>query len=339
MHLEKKLWLPTRRELILTGGFGLLAGCGGGGSIPTPTPSPTPTPTPTPAPSTRHERFGFIENLGGGMYRLASQRLDGTDHQIVPLDPQKFIVAAHWSPDGKKIAYVTYDSTKAFRLQYSLFLLNADGSGHKFFANATQPRWSPDGKKLAYIVVEPSYGSLAAWNVETNSPAFGAQDPRPHATALGSAPDFVDIQLPRWRSNSEVWATYSASVYATPSAPGKSLWGLLRYFSDSGSLYLGSTERSIHLADFATSDGRGIVNVSNPSYGSYKYGDVKWLIGNDTFSLIEKTENGAGIFSPDGERLWINLNNGKGIRLYDRSLKEVGVPVIPNAAHISWFQT
>lgn len=247
------------------------------------------------------------------------------------------IVYAHWSADGKKIAYVVQDLTKPFSSWYSLYTINADGTGRTLFGNGVDPRWSPSGKKLAYIAVEPNFGHLAAWNFETNAPAFPNDDSRPHATSLGAAPDSTDVRMPRWRSEAEVWVSYSAQRLATPLLPGKALYGLLRYFTNSGSLYLESSDRSSNLSDLALNDGMGLVSRGNLGYSSSE-SDIFWLYpNNNTLALLTRTTGGSGMFSPDGERLWINLNNGKGIRLYDRNLNDLGALVPPNGTKITWF--
>jgi Tol biopolymer transport system component len=53
--------------------------------------------------------------------------------------------AQAWSPDGERIAFVR---------QAELYVINADGSGQRLLANATEtvdlPAWSPDGEKIAF---------------------------------------------------------------------------------------------------------------------------------------------------------------------------------------------
>jgi dipeptidyl aminopeptidase/acylaminoacyl peptidase len=72
-----------------------------------------------------------------------------------------------WSPDGSKIAYLTYHSGKM-----ELWVMNRDGSENRQITNTdfpvrnpfnhTELRWSPDGTKIAYTLV-PN-GSIASLN-------------------------------------------------------------------------------------------------------------------------------------------------------------------------------
>ena len=62
--------------------------------------------------------------------------------------------APHWSPDGKKIAFVS-DRNR----MYDIYIMNTDGSEQKNITNSPVfdggARWSPDGKKIAFISGRP----------------------------------------------------------------------------------------------------------------------------------------------------------------------------------------
>lgn len=62
-----------------------------------------------------------------------------------PMDPQI-------SPDGSRVVYQrTSMDLMRDRQRSELWIVNADGSGHRLLAAGRSPRWSPDGGRLAYL--------------------------------------------------------------------------------------------------------------------------------------------------------------------------------------------
>src|SRR5215218_9255506 len=57
----------------------------------------------------------------------------------------------HWSPDGKKIAFMTSRDG----INYEIYVMNADGSEQTRLTNNAdldaEPSWSPDGTEIAFI--------------------------------------------------------------------------------------------------------------------------------------------------------------------------------------------
>lgn len=335
---KRTLWTPTRRELILLGGMGLVAGCSGGsqpGPNPTPTPTPVPTPTPTPTPpTTRTERIGYVVQTGSG-FRLASMRVDGTDHRTLSMPEQPNIYEPTWSRNGAQIAYMVQDYAQN---RYDIFVMNGDGSEHRHYAEGLSPAWNADGTLLAFLTIHKevsgqaarTYMTVHAHNVVTNTQALPYVNTPP--VFLQGEWTSSQLQHPVWRGDNEVFA----SCYTNQgSAPGT--WCLARYYSNLADTSHNSTTRSVFLHDIAPNDGMGIVSQSVPGE-SYNLSEVSWRNGDSLQPLKGQSTTGGGVFSPDGTRLWINLDNGRGSRFYDRNLNEVGAPgTLPNSAYYSWF--
>jgi Tol biopolymer transport system component len=59
---------------------------------------------------------------------------------------------AQISPDGARIVYARQQANKIEdRWDSSLWIMNADGSQHRFLTKGSSPRWSFDGKRILYI--------------------------------------------------------------------------------------------------------------------------------------------------------------------------------------------
>jgi dipeptidyl aminopeptidase/acylaminoacyl peptidase len=56
------------------------------------------------------------------------------------------------SPDGARIVYTRQQANKIEdRWDSSLWIVNTDGSQHRFLAKGSNPRWSSDSKRLLYL--------------------------------------------------------------------------------------------------------------------------------------------------------------------------------------------
>ena len=77
---------------------------------------------------------------------------------------------ATWSPDGRKIAFLSQDVSGAF----AIFVMNSDGTGKTEITSVNyQPQfpfdgfsisWSPDGRHLVFSEYVPPIGTLANGN-------------------------------------------------------------------------------------------------------------------------------------------------------------------------------
>ena len=102
-------------------------------------------------------RIAYITSVGLGnntTYSLIVADSDGYNPQVVARSRESLLSPA-WSPDGRKIAYVSFESGNSAIYVQDL----ATGSRQLVSAHAKgingAPSWSPDGSKLALALVLP----------------------------------------------------------------------------------------------------------------------------------------------------------------------------------------
>jgi dipeptidyl aminopeptidase/acylaminoacyl peptidase len=80
---------------------------------------------------------------------------------------------AQISPDGSRIVYARqYVNRLEDKWESSLWILNADGSQHRFLVKGSAPRWSSDGKRLMYLADgEPKGSQIFVRYVDAEGPA------------------------------------------------------------------------------------------------------------------------------------------------------------------------
>ena len=82
--------------------------------------------------------------------------MDADGNNLINLTKHKWHdVRPSWSPDGSKMAFVSY-RTGAFNDPRHIFVMNADGTGRRnltadtVLTDSFNPTWSPDGRKIAF---------------------------------------------------------------------------------------------------------------------------------------------------------------------------------------------
>ena len=101
-----------------------------------------------------------LEGFSGSEHELAVARLDGGAVRQLT-ENTHFEKYPSWSPDGKRIAFVSSGVTPGMIYEWDdvhLYSMAADGTDVRRIAEGPlvheTPRWSPDGERIAYAVFE-----------------------------------------------------------------------------------------------------------------------------------------------------------------------------------------
>ena len=99
-----------------------------------------------------------------GRYELKIADADGSNDQAA-LASREPIISPSWSPDGSKLAYVSFEAKKPIVYVHDL----ASGRRHvaaNFKGSNSAPAWAPDGKQLAVVLTKDGSSQLYVVNAD-----------------------------------------------------------------------------------------------------------------------------------------------------------------------------
>ncbi|MCX7147825.1 MAG: Tol-Pal system beta propeller repeat protein TolB, partial [Rhodocyclales bacterium] len=118
-----------------------------------------------------------------GRFELKIADADGSNDQAA-LASREPIISPAWSPDGGKLAYVSFEAKKPVVYVHDL----ASGRRHvaaNFKGSNSAPAWSPDGKQLAVVLTKDGSSQLYVVNADGSG-----------VTRIATSPG-IDTE-PRW---------------------------------------------------------------------------------------------------------------------------------------------
>ena len=157
--------------------------------------------------------------IGGAALRAQETRSDmllTTDHW---LDWER-VSDAQISPDASRIVYTRQAVNKLEdKWESSLWILNADGSQHRFLVKGSAARWSPDGTRLLYLADgEPKGSQIFVRWIDVDGPATQATHVAETPRNARWSPDGKSIAFSSFVPAQEKW------TISMPSEPKGAKW-------------------------------------------------------------------------------------------------------------------
>ncbi len=95
-------------------------------------------------------RIAYVARLPGKRFALHVADADGFAPQTI-LSSNEPIISPKWSPDGTRLAYVSFEHRKPVVYVQSI-VTGARQAVANFFGSNSAPAWSPDGRRLAVVL-------------------------------------------------------------------------------------------------------------------------------------------------------------------------------------------
>lgn len=114
-------------------------------------------------PGVNATRIAYVARVGN-RYALRIADADGEAGQVALASPQPIISPA-WSPDGRRLAYVSFETGKAVVVVQNV----ADGERQtvaSFRGSNSAPAWAPDGRRLAVTLSRDGLSQLYLLDLE-----------------------------------------------------------------------------------------------------------------------------------------------------------------------------
>ncbi len=108
-------------------------------------------------------RIAYVLQTGNG-YELQIADADGQNPQVM-LRSRQSIISPAWSPDGSRLAYVSFESGKpVIYIQTLSTGQRAPAANYK--GNNSAPAWSPDGSRLAIVLSRDGISQIYTINAD-----------------------------------------------------------------------------------------------------------------------------------------------------------------------------
>jgi len=231
-------------------------------------------------------RIAYVVKQGEGKARrflLNIADSDGHNEQTV-LRSYEAIMSPDWSPDGRKLAYVSFENGRSEIYVQDLFT----GKRQKvasFKGINGAPAWSPDGRKLAFATSRDGNAEIYILDLATRK---------------------LQRLTRHWAIDTEpCWAPNGRSIYFTSDRRGKPQ--IFQVFLDTGETRRVTFEGNYNATPTITPDGRYLAMVTSVPGEGFHIGLLD-LYSNDFRILTNTFLDESPSFAPNGDMLIYAMN-------------------------------
>ena len=223
-----------------------------------------------------------------GRYELKIADADGANEQAA-LASREPIISPAWSPDGTKLAYVSFEAKKPVVYVHDL----ASGRRHvaaNFKGSNSAPAWSPDGRQLAVVLTKDGTSQLYVVNADGSGV-------RRIATSSG-----IDTE-PRW-------ATDGQYIYFTSDRGGSPQ--IYRMGANGGDAQRVTFDGTYNVSPRPSPDGKRLAYVTRNS-GKFQVA-VLDLATKQVQVITDSDRDESPSFSPNGRMILLaTVTGGRGV--------------------------
>ena len=232
-------------------------------------------------------RIAYIVKMGG-RYELQVADADGGNAQTA-LASHEPIISPSWSPDGNRLAYVSFEAKKPIVYVHDLI------SGHRhvaanFKGSNSAPTWSPDGQRLAIVLTKDGSSQLYLIGADGSG-----------ATRLSSSPG-IDTE-PRFSPDGQ-WIYFTSDRGGSPQ--------IYRIASSGGFAQRLTFDGEYNVTPRPSPDGKSLAYISR-SEGRFQL-TVMDLATRQTQVLTDSAKDESPSYAPNSRMiLYATEIGGRGV--------------------------